>query len=52
MLISSSGKKLDHLCFDLEKCHSVRKGTGVRDGEGKMGKKRHLETNSYTGRKE
>lgn len=48
VLISSCGKKLDHLRFDLEKCHSARKGTGVRDGERKMETERHQETQIHT----
>lgn len=48
VLISSCGKKLDHLRFDLEKCHSARKGTGVRDGERKMEAEKHQETQIHT----
>lgn len=41
-LISSSGKKLDHLRFDLERCHSEREGRGVRDF-GKEEKKQEVD---------
>lgn len=41
-LISSSGKKLDHLRFDLERCHSWREGRGERDFGRKSEKRRKM----------